>query len=183
MFDSEELLRVIGIIRRYSLLIIIAVFAVILSVQALVYLRVVGERDEAKDVIQRTTNVTTGARTRVEQIEAEYKAAQNTVPSADLQEIDVFRAVRRLAGKVGLDTSQVTPSYKGTGTLTVNNTTFKTHSFTVEASGDGDSVWEFVQAMDGGDPLYETVEVDLTEMSLGETGRAKIEFTVYAKQK
>jgi hypothetical protein len=183
MFDPEELFRVIGIFRRYFLLIIIAVFAVILSIQALVYLRVVGERDEATDVIQRTTDVTTGARSRVEQVEADYKAAQETVPPADLQEIDVFRAVRRLAGKVGLDTSQVTPSYKGTSAVTVNKITFQAHSFTVEATGDSDSIWKFVQAMDGGDPLYETMVVDLTEMSLGETDRAAIEFTVYAKLK
>jgi len=182
MFDLDELFRVLNIGRRYLLLIIIAAFAVIIGVQALMYFRAVGERDEARGVIQRTTDVTAGARLKVEQVVEEYEAAQETVPPADLQEIDVFRAVRRLAEKVGLDVEQVIPSYDGSTSITVNNTAFQAHSFTVDAKGDNASVWEFVLAMDGGAPLYETMVVDQTEMSLGETGRAEIEFTVFARQ-
>ncbi len=113
---------------------------------------------------------------------AEFKAIQESIPPADLREVDVFRAMWGLAGEVGLDRSNVAPQQTGErATERVGNTDYRVLSFSLDVTGDPDAVSEFVRRLDQGETPYGTLVLDKASFTLGETSKVSLSLKIYTR--
>ena len=119
---------------------------------------------------------------RLQAAEAEFQTIQDSIPPSTLREIDVFRAMWDLAAEIGLDPNDVdigltseSPKQK------VGSAEYRTLVFTLNASGDAEPVWALVQKLDRGETSFRTLVLNSTNMTLGGSGRAALNFTIYTK--
>ena len=114
---------------------------------------------------------------------AEFQAIQDSIPSADLREVDVFRAMWDLAEEVGLDPSaSVSPGLTGEkATERVGNTDYRVLSFSLDVTGDPDAVSEFVRRLDQGETPYGTLVLDKATFIFGETSRVSLSLKIYTR--
>ena len=114
--------------------------------------------------------------------EAELQALQESIPSADLTEIDVFQTMWDLADQVRLNPADVEPKLTGeVASQKVGNSAYRVLSFSMKVSGDVDQVRDFVQILDNGETPFTTLALDKTSFSLGEPSNATMDFKIYTR--
>ena len=156
---------------------------VLLSAAAILVLGAGAERAaqaEARENIERLSGISTGAASRASEIEAEFQAIREAFPPPDLQETDVFRAMRSLVIETGLDVANTTIELKADLPRQVVGTTeYRVMTFTLSVLGDFDDVWGFIQRLDRGEGPYRTLILTSATFSLSDTSTADLEFKLY----
>ena len=156
---------------------------VLLSAATVLVLGAAAERSaqaEAQDSIDFLSGISTGAASRAGEITAEFDTVQAAFPPRDLQETDVFRAMRSLIVETDLDVSNTTIQLKSDVPRRVVDTTeYRVMTFTMSVLGDSDDVWAFIQRLDQGEGPYGTLILTSTSFSLSGRNAADLEFELY----
>ena len=137
-------------------------------------------QDELQEQIVRLREIVERPIRKVEEVNREFKEIQGSIPTGELSEIDIFRALENLASQPDLDFSDVSLELDSLlPRRTVGGAQYRVLSFTMKVAGDFDSVWSFVQAMDNGETAFKTLVVDELTLNLGAESRATVSFTIY----
>ncbi len=138
--------------------------------------RLKAERDKQADIAARSA-----APQLLAKKEAEWKAIQEAVPSADLTEIAVFRTMWDLAAQAGLNPRAVLPTLTGTSQQQIGGTPFRVMTFSITASGAFGPVWEFIRMLNFGLTPYNTLVLGNTRFTLGSSSNATMDFKIYTR--
>ena len=161
-----------------SVYVIVLIAAIVILISATVAERTAQE--EARESISRLSGISTGAASRAGEIEAEFQGVREAFPPLDIQETNVFRAMRSLVVETGLDVANTTIELTADlPRLVVGTTEYRVMTFTMSVQGDFDDVWSFIQRLDQGEGPYGTLVLSNASFSLSEVSTANLEFKLY----
>ena len=161
---------------------VVSVVLFIAVVSALVVNRTVEIADQQRLVedIDRLTRITQTAATRTGEVEAQFEAVQQSFPSPELRETDVFKAMRELLAETDLNVDAVTLALvSDIPRQTVGSTEYRVMSFGMRVGGDFDRVWELIRRLDQGEGPFRTLVLDKVKFTLGDSSAADLEFKIY----
>ncbi len=178
----ERLAQIATRLGPLGLLILAGVFLLTYGILGLAYMNATSQQESMRESIQSLSRIASGSESRVEEVEAEFQAVQQSLPSAKLNELDVFRAMINLVSEVGLNLGDVEIAMKSiTDRAKVGNAEYRVLSFSMSVSGDDDDVWDFVQMLDRGETPYRTLLLEDVRWNLGTTSTAKVSFSIYTR--
>ena len=163
---------------------------IFLLVYGVLLLSYMSDRSELSDLRARSQSsrlidIAGSDRTRLQIVlaEEEFAAIQESIPSGDLTEIDIFRTLRILASEIGLEASDVSIEIKGTvPQKKVGDTTYKEISIKMTASGPSDEVSALAEKLDQGETPFKTLVLDKLSLSFsGRTSTANMDFRIYTR--
>ena len=162
---------------------IVLYVVVLLSAATVLVLGTGAERTaqaEAQESIERLSGISTGAASRAGEIQEGFETVQAAFPPRDLQETDVFRAMRSLIVETDLDVSNTTIELKSdVARRLVGTTEYRVMTFTMRVLGNSDDVWAFIQRLDRGEGPYGTLILSSAFFSLSGRSTADLEFQLY----
>lgn len=161
---------------------VVSVVLFIAVVSALVVNRAVeisDQQDMAKQIVN-FRRISETAATRAEGVEAQFDAVQQSFPSAELRETDVFKAVRELVAATGLNVNTVNLTLTSDNAKEkVGSTEYRVMTFSMKVGGDFDRVWDLIQRLDQGEGPFRTLVLDKTKFTLGRSSAAELVFKIY----
>ena len=138
------------------------------------------EQQGFRESIQRLSGISTGAASRAGGIEEAFQVVREAFPPPDLQETDVFRAMRSLVAETGMDVADATMELKAdVPRQVVGSTEYRVMTFSIGVQGDFDDIWAFIQRLDQGDGPYGTLILSSATFSLSDPSTAELEFKLY----
>ena len=137
-------------------------------------------QEEFRESITRLIGISSGAATRAGEIEVQFQGVREAFPPPDLQETDVFRAMRSLVVETGLDVANTTMELKAdVARQVVGSTEYRVMTFSMGVLGDFEDVWDLVQRLDQGEGPYGTLVLTSATFSLSDVSTADLEFKLY----
>ncbi len=181
MLDRERLLQ---LARTYWWALAVGVFLLVYAGMGFVIVSA-GQSKEAKTaLLARQQAIVRSAAGRAQEVEAQYKTLQGNIPSAGLQEIDVYRYMLDLATRAPfeLDEKDVTIAFSGEARQQIGKEQYRALSFLLTVKGDQDKVLALVQRLDQGMTRYQTLVLDKTSLRFGEEGNnAAMNFIIFTR--
>ena len=169
----EHTVLVVGVSGSVALFLVIAGFLVV------TYLGEISRQAEIQERIDRFGDITRGAQSRAEEVQAEFQAIQEGFPSAELSETYVFRTMLELVSESGLTISKDLELTNEDARKKVGKTDYRVLSFSMGVSGDPESVWTLVQALDMGETPFSTLVLGEVSLNLGGGSSASMEFDIF----
>lgn len=137
-------------------------------------------QNEFRERINRLSGISAGAATRAGEIVQEFQAIQESFPSPDLRETDVFKAMRQLVIDTGLDVNTSTIELNSdVARQAVGSTEYRVMTFSMSVLGEFDEVWAFIQRLDQGEGPFATLVLGNVSFSLSDSSAADLEFQLY----
>ena len=163
-----------------GLLVSVVLFLAVVS--ALFVNRAVEIADQQRLVkqIADLSRISQTAATRAGEVEEQFNAVQQSFPSPELQETDVFKAVRELVAETGLNVDAVTLTLASdVPRQTVGGTEYRVMTFSMKVGGDFDRVWDLIRRLDQGEGPFRTLVLDKAKFTFGRSSAADLEFKIY----
>ena len=159
-------------------------YVVVLLSAAIILVLASGEeraaQAEARDSMERLSGISTGAASRAGEIQEEFQAVQEAFPPRELQETDVFRAMRTLVAEAGLDVASTTIELKAdVPRQIVGSTEYRVMTFSISIQGTFNDVWDLIRRLDQGEGPYGTLVLSSATFSLSRVSTADLEFKLY----
>ena len=126
------------------------------------------------------TRISTTAASRTGEVEEQFEVVQQSFPPPELQETDVFKAVRGLVAETGLNADAVTLALvSDVARQVVGSTEYRVMTFGMKVGGDFDRVWNLIRRLDQGEGPFRTLVLNKVKFTLGPSSAADLEFKIY----
>ena len=138
------------------------------------------EQDALEVQVQKFREIVARPTSRLAELQQELDLVRRGFPSAELTEIDVFRAFQELAFDFGLKPSSL--ELRQTGQVPkkkVGNSEYRVISFSLQLGGASDPVWSLLQALDQGRTPFKTLVLGEVSVTEGKKMSASIVFDIF----
>ena len=137
------------------------------------------EQDALEVQVQKFREIVARPTSRLAELQQELDLVRGGFPSADLTEIDVFRAFDELAFDFGIEPSNVELRQTGQSSKKIGDSEYRVISFALNIDGTSDPVWSMVQALDQGKTPFKTLVLGKVSFTVGKTMSASLLFDIF----
>ena len=144
------------------------------------YLSEKSDQDALQVQLQKFREIVARPTSRLAELQEEFDLVRQGFPSAELTEIDVFRAFQELAFDFGLEPSRV--ELQQTGNVPkkkIGNSEYRVISFALQVDGKSDLVSSLLQALDQGETRFKTLVLGDVSVSGADDLSASIKFDIF----